>query len=139
MPRPGRRPTVERCLVAYDIGRAVNPMLVEGQLVGGVVQGLGGALFEEVLYDEHGEPVSLTLADYLLPTMHEIPEIDVLLRQDCPSPGNKLGVKAAGEAGINAVGAVIAAAIGEAIGRPDAITRLPVTPQRLKHILDARR
>jgi carbon-monoxide dehydrogenase large subunit len=133
------RPTLERCLVAYDIGRAVNPMLVEGQLVGGVVQGIGGALFEEFLYDPNGEPISVTLADYLLPTMSEVPDIDVLLRQDCPSPGNPLGVKAAGEAGINAVGAVIAAAIGEAIGRPDAITRLPVTPQRLKHILDTPR
>ena len=60
--------TVERFLLAYDIGRAINPMLVEGQLVGGFAQGLGGALSEEFVYDERGEPLSVTLADYLLPT-----------------------------------------------------------------------
>ena len=70
--------TVERYLVAYDIGRAINPMLVEGQLVGGVVQGLGGALYEEFRYDERGEPLSVTFADYLMPTLREIPPIEVL-------------------------------------------------------------
>src|SRR5207237_8073199 len=65
--------TVERYLIAYDIGRAINPMLVEGQLVGGVVQGLGGALYEEFRYDERGEPLSVTFADYLMPTVREIP------------------------------------------------------------------
>ena len=76
---------VERYLVAYDIGRAINPMLVEGQLVGGVAQGLGGALYEEFSYDERGEPLSVTFADYLMPTVREIPPIEVLLTEDAPS------------------------------------------------------
>jgi aerobic carbon-monoxide dehydrogenase large subunit len=127
--------TIERFFIAYDIGRAVNPMLVEGQLTGGFAQGVGGALFEEFLYDERGEPVSVNFADYVMPSAREIPALDVLLREDAPSPLNPLGLKGAGEGGINAVGAAIAAAIDAAIGIPGAITQLPVTPQRLRAIL----
>jgi len=126
---------IERYLLAYDIGRAVNPMLIRGQIVGGFAQGLGGALLEEFLYDENGEPLSVTFADYLMPTAREVPQIEVLLLEDAPSPLNPLGVKGAGEAGITGVGAAIAAAIGDAIGMPGAVTRLPITPQRLKAIL----
>jgi len=131
--------TVERYLVAYDIGRAINPMLVEGQLVGGVVQGLGGALYEEFRYDERGEPLSVTFADYLMPTLREIPPIDVLLTEDAPSPLNPLGIKSAGEGGITPVGAVIAVAIDDAIGLPGGVTQLPATPQRVKALLRRRR
>jgi aerobic carbon-monoxide dehydrogenase large subunit len=129
--------TVERYLVAYDIGRAINPMLVERQLVGGVVQGLGGALYEEFRYDDRGEPLSVTFADYLMPTVREVPPIEVLLTEDSPSPLNPLGIKSAGEGGITPVGAVIAAAIDEAIGLPGGIARLPATPQRIKALLRA--
>ena len=127
--------TVERYILAYDIGRAVNPMLVEGQLAGGFAQGIGGALFEEFLYDDRGEPLSVNFADYLMPTAHEVPALDVLIREDAPSPLNPLGLKGAGEGGVNAVGAAIAAAIDDALGLPGAITQLPVTPQRLREIL----
>jgi carbon-monoxide dehydrogenase large subunit/6-hydroxypseudooxynicotine dehydrogenase subunit gamma len=127
--------TAERYLVAYDVGKAVNPMLVEGQLVGGVVQGLGGALFEEFLYDSRGEPLSVSFDSYLMPTAREIPSIQVLLTEDAPSPTNPLGLKGAGEGGTNAVGAAIAAAIDDALGMPGAVTQLPVTPQRLRTIL----
>jgi carbon-monoxide dehydrogenase large subunit/6-hydroxypseudooxynicotine dehydrogenase subunit gamma len=127
--------TIERYLVAYDIGRAVNPMLVEGQIAGGVAQGLGGALMEEFLYDERGEPLSVSFADYLMPTAREVPLLDVVITEDAPSPLNPLGLKGAGEGGVNAVGAAIAAAIDDAIAMPGAITRLPVTPQRLREIL----
>ncbi|HEY1153655.1 MAG TPA: xanthine dehydrogenase family protein molybdopterin-binding subunit [Pseudolabrys sp.] len=130
--------TVERYLVAYDIGRAVNPMLVEGQITGGIAQGIGGALLEEFLYDERGEPLSVTFADYLMPTAHEIPPMDIVISEDAPSPLNPLGLKGSGEAGVNAAGAAIAAAIDDALGRPGLITRLPVTPQRLKAALTAR-
>jgi CO/xanthine dehydrogenase Mo-binding subunit len=126
---------VERYCIAYDIGRAVNPMLLEGQLVGGFAQGLGGALYEEFLYDERGEPLSVTFADYLIPTAAEIPPVDTLITEDAPSPRNPLGLKGGGEGGVNAVGAAIASAIDDAIGRPGAVTRLPVTPARLKAIL----
>ncbi len=127
--------TVERYLVAYDVGRAVNPMLVEGQIAGGFAQGLGGALLEEFLYDERGEPLSVNFADYLMPTAKEVPALDVVITEDAPSPLNPLGLKGAGEGGANAVGAAIASAIDDAIGMPGAIVRLPVTPQRLREIL----
>jgi aerobic carbon-monoxide dehydrogenase large subunit len=127
--------TLERFLIAYDIGCAVNPRLVEGQLAGGFAQGLGGALLEEFCYDQRGQPVTVTLADYLMPTAREVPMLEVVITQDAPSPLNPLGLKGAGEGGANAVGAAIAAAIDEAIGRPGAVTRLPVTPQRLRAIL----
>jgi carbon-monoxide dehydrogenase large subunit/6-hydroxypseudooxynicotine dehydrogenase subunit gamma len=126
---------IERYLLAYDVGRAVNPMLVEGQLAGGLAQGLGGTLLEEFLYDEHGEPLSVNFADYLMPTAREMPPFDVIIREDAPSPLNPLGLKGAGEGGINAVGAAIASAIDDAIGVPGAITRLPVTPQRMREVL----
>ena len=126
---------VERYVVAYDIGRAVNPMLVEGQIVGGFVQGLGGALFEEFVYDERGEPLSVTFADYLMPSAREAPVTEVLIREDAPSPLNALGLKGAGEGGANAVGAALAAAMDDAIGRPGAIQRLPITPRRMRELL----
>jgi aerobic carbon-monoxide dehydrogenase large subunit len=126
---------VEHYLVAYDIGKAVNPMLVEGQIAGGVVQGLGGALLEEFRYDERGEPLAVNFTDYLMPTAREIPALQVVITEDAPSPLNPLGLKGAGEAGVNAVGAAIASAVDDAIGMPGAVTRLPVTPQRLREIL----
>jgi carbon-monoxide dehydrogenase large subunit/6-hydroxypseudooxynicotine dehydrogenase subunit gamma len=128
---------VERYFVAYDIGKAVNPMLVEGQIAGGVAQGIGGALFEEFRYDARGEPICVTFADYTIPTAREIPPIDVLISEEAPSPLNSLGVKGAGEGGANAVGAAIAAAIDDALQRPGAVTELPVTPQRLRELLRA--
>jgi carbon-monoxide dehydrogenase large subunit/6-hydroxypseudooxynicotine dehydrogenase subunit gamma len=131
--------TVERYVVAYDIGRAINPMLVEGQIAGGCAQGIGGALYEEFTYSERGDPLSVTFADYLMPTVREVPEVEIILTQDFPSPLNPLGIKGAGESGINGVGAAIASAIDDAIGMPGAITQLPVTPQRLKGMIDKRK
>jgi carbon-monoxide dehydrogenase large subunit len=77
----------------------------------------------------------VNFADYLMPTAREMPPFETLLREDAPSPLNPLGLKGAGEGGINPVGATIASAIDDAIGIPGAITRLPVTPQRLRKIL----
>ena len=128
---------VERYFVAYDIGRAINPMLVEGQIAGGVAQGLGGALFEEFRYNTRGEPICVNFADYTMPTAREIPPIEVLISEDAPSPLNSLGIKGAGEGGANAVGAAIAAAIDDALQWPGAVTELPVTPQRLREFLRA--
>jgi aerobic carbon-monoxide dehydrogenase large subunit len=126
---------IERYLIAYDVGKAVNPMLIEGQIVGGCAQGIGGTLLEEFLYDERGEPLSVTLADYLLPTAREIPPVEVIICEDAPSPLNPMGLKGAGEGGTNAVGAAIAAAIDDALGEHNAITELPITPQRLRRLL----
>jgi aerobic carbon-monoxide dehydrogenase large subunit len=130
---------VERYAIAYDIGRAINPALVQGQIVGGFVQGLGGALLEEFTYNERGDPLATTFADYLMPTAREAPEVDVMLREDYTSPLNPLGIKGAGESGITGVGAAIASAIDDAIGMPGAVTQLPVTPQRMKAILNGQR
>ena len=130
--------TVERYFIAYDIGRAINPALVEAQIVGGYAQGLGGALQEEFTYNERGDPLAVTFADYLLPAMHETTLPDVLLREDYATPRNPLGIKGAGESGITGVGAAIASAIDDAIGMPGAVTQIPVTPQRLKQLLKKR-
>jgi carbon-monoxide dehydrogenase large subunit len=126
---------VEHYLIAYDVGRAVNPMLVEGQIVGGFAQGLGGALYEEFRYDERGQPLSTTLADYLMPTIAEMPPLDVLITEDAPSPLNPLGVKGAGEGGTNAVGAAIASAVDDALGGRGLVTRLPITPRDVLRML----
>ncbi len=126
---------VERFMVAYDVGRAVNPMLIEGQLVGGCIQGLGGALLEEFVYDEGGQPLAANLADYLMLTSCEAPRVEVVLTEDAPSPHNPLGLKGAGEGGINGVGAAIAGAIDNAIGVPGAVTQLPVTSSRMHELL----
>ncbi|WAC25608.1 xanthine dehydrogenase family protein molybdopterin-binding subunit [Ancylobacter sp. SL191] len=129
--------TIERYVVAYDVGRAINPMLIEGQIVGAAAQGIGGALLEEFVYDPYGQPLATSFADYLMPTCQEVPAVEMLLREDAPSPLNPLGVKGAGEGGITAVGAAIASAIDDALGRPGAVDRLPVSPSRLHALLRA--
>jgi carbon-monoxide dehydrogenase large subunit len=127
---------IEKMLIAFDVGRAINPMLVRGQLVGGFAQGLGGALFEEFRYDERGQPLSVTFADYLMPTAHDVPEVDILITEDAPSTCNPLGIKGAGEGGVAAVGAVIASAVDDALGGKGLITQIPITPQVVKAIID---
>ncbi len=129
---------IERYIIGYDVGRAINPMLVEGQIMGGFVQGLGGALLEEFRYSERGDPVSVTFADYLMPIAREVPNVEIILTEDFPTALNPLGIKGAGESGITAVGAAIANAVEDAIGLPGTITELPITPQRLREILRGR-
>jgi carbon-monoxide dehydrogenase large subunit/6-hydroxypseudooxynicotine dehydrogenase subunit gamma len=127
---------IEKMLIAFDIGRAINPALVRGQLVGGFAQGLGGALFEEFQYDERGQPMSVTFADYLIPTAHEMPKVDILITEDAPSTCNPLGIKGGGEGGVAGVGAVVASAVDDALGGTGHITRIPITPQTVKSIID---
>ena len=126
---------IEKYFIAYDIGRSINPMMIEGQLVGGLAQGVGGALFEEFTYTEAGDPQAVTFADYLMPTLRETPEPEILLTEDFPSIRTPLGIKGAGEAGITGAAGAIASAIDNAIGIPGAVTETPVSPQRLKKIL----
>jgi carbon-monoxide dehydrogenase large subunit len=122
---------VRRYLVAYEVGRAINPALVEGQLRGGVAQGIGGSLLEEFSYDETGQPQAVTFMDYRMPTAAEIPPIDVLVAQQAPTPGNPLGVMGAGEGGISAAGAAVASAVRDALGLAGSVARLPLTPPRV--------
>jgi aerobic carbon-monoxide dehydrogenase large subunit len=131
--------SIERYVVAQEVGRAVNPMLVEGQVVGGCLQGIGGALYEEFVYSDTGDPLSSTLADYLIPTAHEAPGVEVLITEDVPCPFNPLGLRGAGEGGINGAGAAIANAVEDALQQSGTITRLPITPERLMAQMELRR
>jgi len=120
---------IHRYAVTYDVGRAINPKLVEGQIVGGVAQGLGGALLEEFAYDASGQLVAGSFMDYLMPTAGEVPEVRVQITEDAPTPLNPLGVKGAGEGGTAAAGAVISNALSDALGNE--ATTLPLTPERV--------
>jgi carbon-monoxide dehydrogenase large subunit len=120
---------IHRFAVAYDIGRCINPVLVEGQIAGGLAQGIGGALLEEFKYDASGQPLAASFMDYLIPTSQEVPAVETLLTEDAPSPLNPLGVKGAGEGGTAAVGAAIANAVSDALGRE--ANELPLSPQRV--------
>jgi carbon-monoxide dehydrogenase large subunit len=126
---------LEKFVIAFDVGKAINPMLITGQFTGAAAQGIGGALFEEFVYDDGGQPLATNFADYLLPTVHEVPKVEILLREDAPSPLNPLGIKGAGEGGITGTGAAIAAAVDEAIGGRGAIDELPLSPSRLHQII----
>lgn len=117
-----------RYLCVVEVGRAVNPLTVEGQVAGGVAQGLGGALMEEFRYDESGQPLSSTFIDYLIPTAHEVPVVETVILEDMPALNNPLGVRGVGETGIAAVGAVIANAVRDALGDGLPVDRLPVRP-----------
>lgn len=124
-------------LVAYEVGRAVNPQLVEGQLRGGVAQGVGGALFEQFRYDEAGQPQVTTFMDYLMPTASELPDIDLLVSEEVPATTNELGVRGAGEGGLTAAGGAIASAVSDALGVP-AVQALPLSPDSVLDLLDRR-
>ena len=105
-----------RYLVAHDCGRVINPMIVEGQMHGGVAQGVGGALLEELVYDREGQLLSGTFMEYALPTATDLPSIETL-HLESPSPRNPLGVKGAGEGGAIAPPAAIANAVEDALAR----------------------
>lgn len=124
-------------LVAYEVGRAVNPTLVEGQLRGGIAQGVGGALLEQFSYDEAGQPQVTTFMDYLMPTASEVPDLELVVCEDAPAATNALGVRGAGEGGLTGAGAAVASAVSDALGAP-AMTALPVTPAVVVSALESR-
>lgn len=103
--------------------------------MGGALQGIGGALFEELAYSPEGQPLAASLIDYLLPSAREAPEVVTLVTEDHPSASNPLGAKGAGEGGITAAGAAIANAVSDAVGTPGAPTRLPITPERVCQLI----
>ncbi|WP_203973800.1 aerobic carbon-monoxide dehydrogenase large subunit [Planotetraspora silvatica] len=117
-----------RYVVVHDCGKLINPMIVEGQIHGGVGQGVGGALYEKMVYDEHGQLLNASFMDFLMPYATEVPRIETA-HLETPSPLNPLGVKGAGEAGVIPVSAVIAAAIEDAEGIT--IDRMPISPSDL--------
>ncbi len=115
-------------VVVHDCGRLINPMVVEGQIEGGVAQGIGGAFYERLAYDSDGQLRNASFMEFLMPYATEIPPIEID-HIETPSPLNPLGIKGAGEAGVIPVGAVLAAAVEEALGVP--ITEMPLSPLRL--------
>ena len=117
-----------RYVAIQDCGRRINPLIVEGQVIGGIVHGIGNALFEWMGYDDGAQPVTTTFSDYLLATAPEIPRIELLYRES-PSPLNPLGAKGVGEVGTIAVGPAIASAVEDAL-QPFGvhIDRLPMLP-----------
>lgn len=124
-------PRVERLILGYDVGKAVNPMLVEGQLHGGALQGLGGALYEQMVFDEDGNPLVTSFMDYLMPTSAEAPLMTAIITEDAPTDTNPLGVKGAGEGGLTGVAAAVASAIDSALGKSGSVTSVPVDPASL--------
>ena len=121
--------TINRYCVVHDCGTLINPMIVRGQVHGGVVQGIAGALYETLAYDEHGQLLNASFMDFLMPYVTEVPPRFEIGHQETPSPLNPLGIKGAGEAGVIPVSAVIAAAVEDAMGfRIDA---MPLNPSRL--------
>jgi CO/xanthine dehydrogenase Mo-binding subunit len=119
---------VLRYLVVHDCGRVINPTVVEGQVAGGVAQGIGGALLEELIYDEEGQLLTGSFMDYLLPRSSALPAIEVL-HLETPSERNPLGIKGVGEAGTIGPPAVIAGAIEDALAPFGAkVTRCPLPP-----------
>lgn len=122
-------------LVTEDVGRKINPMIIEGQMAGGLAQGIGGALLEEFVYDEGGQPQSTNFMDYLMPTAMEMPKAQFVSTEEFPSPHNPLGVKGAGEGGITAAGAALANAVANALGVE--VKKLPLKPDYVLELIKA--
>jgi carbon-monoxide dehydrogenase large subunit/6-hydroxypseudooxynicotine dehydrogenase subunit gamma len=114
-------------------------MTTRGQVIGAAVQGIGGALYEEFLYDEAGQPMATSFMDYLLPGAEEMPDVDFFMTEDAPTPNNPFGAKGLGEVGLIAVGAAVAGAVDAALRDGHATAKLPVTPEDLwRRAADAR-
>ncbi len=119
-----------------DVGRIVNPLTLHGQCIGAVVQGLGGAFLEHFIYDENGQLLTGSFADYLMPTAGDFPQIRAVALEDKPSPLNPLGAKGAGEGGIIPVGGVVANAVAAALGSFGVEPReLPLSPPRVWQLI----
>jgi carbon-monoxide dehydrogenase large subunit len=128
---------IKRYVVVHDCGRVINPMILEGQIQGGVAQGIGNAFYEQLHFDENGQLLNASFMDYLVPTADTVPVIETD-HVETPSPLNPLGVKGAGEAGAIPVGPLFAQAIEDALQSYGVeITEIPLSPTRLFDILYA--
>ncbi len=121
-----------RYVVQHDCGRIINPTIVDGQMYGGIAQGIGGALYERMAYDDQGQLQNASFMDFLMPYATEVPAPE-LLHTETPSPNNSLGIKGVGEAGTIPVAAAIANAVSDAIGMP--IDTMPISPSDLFELL----
>ena len=129
---------IQRYIVVEDCGRMINPMIVDGQVRGGVAQGIGAALYEEVVYDEAGQLLTGSLVDYLVPTASELPPIEVH-HIETPSPTTLGGFRGMGEGGTIGAPAALANAVSDALAPLGIeINELPITPQRLFELVRGR-
>ena len=130
--------TVSRVVFAHDCGKMLHPKIVEGQIIGGIAHGLGNALFEWMAYDENAQPVSNTLAEYLLITSTEMPPPVEFVHLESPSPLNELGIKGVGESGVIPMTAAVASAIEDALASFNVtITKVPLSPPDIIALIDA--
>jgi carbon-monoxide dehydrogenase large subunit len=127
-------------LLVEDVGRIVNPLTLKGQAIGGMVQGLGGAFLEHILYDDNAQVVSATLAEYLVPSAPDFHNIRAIMLEEKPSPLNPLGIKGAGEGGVLPMGGLMANAVASALTslgvEPKA---LPLSPLNVSRLIEAAR
>ena len=122
---------IKRYVVVHDCGEVINPLILDGQIHGGVAQGIGNAFYEQLHFDDDGQLLNASFMDYLLPTALDVPRIEIG-HHVTPSPLNPLGVKGAGEAGAIPVGPLFAQAVEDALGRPGfEIREIPLSPSRL--------
>jgi carbon-monoxide dehydrogenase large subunit len=127
---------VLRYIALQDSGILVNPMIVDGQVQGGAVHGIGNALLEHMVFDSSGQPLTTTFADYLLPTATEVPAMETMFMES-PSPLNPLGAKGAGEVGTIPAAAVIVSAVENALSPFGVrISEVPIVPHRLLALID---
>ncbi len=127
-------------VVVHDCGTVINPMILAGQIHGGVAQGIGNAFFEKLSFDDQGQLLNASLADYLLPTVLDVPRME-LSHTVTPSPLNRLGIKGAGEAGAIPVGPLFAQAIESALGLKEKrveLLEIPLSPSRLFDLMQVR-
>jgi carbon-monoxide dehydrogenase large subunit len=128
-----------RYTVLHDCGTVINPMVVEGQVVGGIAHGIGNALFERLLHDDDAQLQTIAFADYLLPGATDMPPINIL-HSETPSPLNPLGMKGAGEGGAIASIAAIIGAVENALAPFDVkINEAPISPQRIVALVNEKR
>jgi CO/xanthine dehydrogenase Mo-binding subunit len=122
---------IQKYVVVHDCGTVINPLILDGQIHGGVAQGIGNAFFEELVYDDQGQLLTGTFMDYLLPTSLDVPAISIG-HETTKSPLNPLGIKGAGEAGAIPVGPLFAQAVEDALNVPNLeINQIPLNPSRL--------
>jgi len=134
-PKLGRIEIIDY-VVVQDVGRAINPLTVKGQMIGSLVQGLGGAVLEDLKYDENGQILTGSLADYLLPLASDFPNLRGVVLDKYPSPINPLGAKGAGEGGIIAAGGCMANAVANALSSLGVQPRqLPLSPAYIWELL----
>jgi aerobic carbon-monoxide dehydrogenase large subunit len=130
---------IQKYVVVHDCGRVINPLLVDGQVHGGVAQGIGNAFYEQLVYDENGQLLNASFMDFLLPTALDVPRVEVG-HEETVSPLNPLGTKGAGEAGAIPVGALFAQAIEDALAvRGLEILEIPLKPDRLWELVEKAR